>query len=154
MSQAASHSPGCYPDRRRFLISLAAFGASMALPLASSLAQAPAKPRLIDVHHHIIPSFFVDAWKDRGSQSPASFRWSPQKARGEMDQSGVAHSDRLVLATGGAYGNRGTNARRVSPWRPPVGDGLRPRSLIRRTAIRHLRHLDRRPSSSRRSHRP
>jgi len=67
MSEAASHIVGRYPDRRRFLISLAAFDGSTTLPLASSLAQAPAKPRLIDVHHHIIPSFFVDAWKDRGS---------------------------------------------------------------------------------------
>ena len=86
MSQAASHDHGRDPDRRRFLISLAAFGASTTLPIAS-LAQAPAKPRLIDVHHHIIPSFFVDAWKDRGGPS---FGWSPQKARAEMDQSGVA----------------------------------------------------------------
>ena len=90
MLRAASHSPGRYSDRRRFLISVAAFGASTTLPFASSFADEPAKPRLIDVHHHIIPSFFVDAWKDRGSQSPASFGWSPPKARAEMDRSGVA----------------------------------------------------------------
>lgn len=90
MSQAALHDLGCDPARRRFLISLAAFSVSTALPLAPSLAQTPAKPRLIDVHHHIMPSFFVDALKDRVRLSPAWFGWSPQKALGDMDPSGVA----------------------------------------------------------------
>jgi predicted TIM-barrel fold metal-dependent hydrolase len=90
MSQTALDDHGCDAVRRRFLISLAAFGASTALPLASSLAQTSISPWLIDVHHHIIPSFFVDAWRDRGRPSPPSFGWSPQKALGEIDQSGVA----------------------------------------------------------------
>jgi predicted TIM-barrel fold metal-dependent hydrolase len=90
MSWAASHDLGCDPARRRFLISFAAFGASTALPLVPSLAQTPAKPRLVDVHHHIMPSFFVDALKDRIRPSPAWLGWSPQKALGDMDQSGVA----------------------------------------------------------------
>jgi predicted TIM-barrel fold metal-dependent hydrolase len=90
MSQAAWHGPGCDPARRRFLISLAAFGASTALSGAAPLAQTPAKPRLVDVHHHIMPSFFVDALKDRVRLSPAWFGWSPQKALDDMDQSGVA----------------------------------------------------------------
>jgi predicted TIM-barrel fold metal-dependent hydrolase len=78
------------PGRRRFLISLGAFGASTALPSATSLAQAPAKPRRIDVHHHIIPPFFIDAWRDRGHPGPPSFGWSLQKTVSELDQSGVA----------------------------------------------------------------
>jgi predicted TIM-barrel fold metal-dependent hydrolase len=90
MPQAASDDPGIDHGRRRFLISLSAFGASTAVPFASSLAQAPANPRLVDVHHHIIPSFFIDAWKDRGRPSPPSFGWSLQKAVSDLDQSGVA----------------------------------------------------------------
>jgi predicted TIM-barrel fold metal-dependent hydrolase len=89
MSQAARHDLGCDLARRRFLISLAAFGVT-ALPPAPSLAQAPAKSRLVDVHHHIMPSFFVDALKDRVRLSPAWLGWSPQKALDDMDQSGVA----------------------------------------------------------------
>jgi predicted TIM-barrel fold metal-dependent hydrolase len=89
MPQAALHDRGlgCDPARRRFLISLAALGASTALPLARSLAQAPPTPRLIDVHHHIGPSFFQDAVK---ATAPEWRGWSRQKALADMDQSGIA----------------------------------------------------------------
>jgi predicted TIM-barrel fold metal-dependent hydrolase len=71
------------------LISLGAFGGSTALSVVSALAQ-PAKSRLIDVHHHIVPQFYFDAVKDRMSGIPGWFGWTPQKALAAMDESGVA----------------------------------------------------------------
>jgi predicted TIM-barrel fold metal-dependent hydrolase len=87
MSQVGSPDLGCDPGRRRFLVSFTAFGASMALPLARLRAQTPAAPRLIDVHHHIGPSFFQDAIK---ATAPEWRGWSEKKALADMDQSGIA----------------------------------------------------------------
>jgi 6-methylsalicylate decarboxylase len=115
MSQAALHDLGCDPTRRRFLITLTAFGASTTLPVAPLLAQTATKPRLIDVHHHIMPSFFVDALKDRVRLSPAWSGWSPQRAVGDMDQSGVATAI-VSYSTPGAW----------------LGDVQQSRSLARR----------------------
>ncbi|MGZ3296541.1 MAG: hypothetical protein ACXU9D_25145, partial [Xanthobacteraceae bacterium] len=57
----------CGPSRREFLATAAAFGASTVLAAPATLAQTPAAPapKLIDVHHHIVPPFWFDEVKDR-----------------------------------------------------------------------------------------
>jgi predicted TIM-barrel fold metal-dependent hydrolase len=87
MLQVGSGDLGFDPTRRRLLISFAAFGASTLLPVGPSLAEMLVSPRLIDVHHHIGPSFFQDAVK---ATAPEWRHWSVQKALADMDQSGIA----------------------------------------------------------------
>jgi len=86
----------CGPSRRAFLATSAAFGASALLAAPAVLAQAPvAKPKLIDVHHHIVPPFWFEEVKPAiiaqggGRIVPSWFGWSPQRAVEEMDQNGV-----------------------------------------------------------------
>ena len=52
----------CGPSRREFIATAAAFGAGTALAAPAALAQAPAEsgPKLIDVHHHIVPPVWFD----------------------------------------------------------------------------------------------
>jgi predicted TIM-barrel fold metal-dependent hydrolase len=78
-------------SRREFVNGLAVLGATALIPgrvsIARAAAMAPAKPRFIDVHHHIGPSFFQDAVKTIASEWSG---WSPQKALADMDQNGIA----------------------------------------------------------------
>jgi hypothetical protein len=76
----------CGPSRREFIATAAAFGAGTALAAPAALAQAPAEsgPKLIDVHHHIVPPFWFDEVKDRiaaqggGRIIPTWYGWSPR----------------------------------------------------------------------------
>jgi predicted TIM-barrel fold metal-dependent hydrolase len=90
----AGFARGCAPgSRRHFLGSVAAtLGAAGALGILGTWAQGAADPRrrLIDVHHHIVPSFFFEAVKDRISGAAGWFGWTSQKALDEMDRHGVA----------------------------------------------------------------
>lgn len=55
-----------------------------------------AQPRLIDVHNHIIPPFYLAENRERiagargGQISPAWLEWTPEQALAEMDKHGVA----------------------------------------------------------------
>ena len=56
------------------------------------MAQAPAKPRRIDVHFHVIPQFYAETVYAAGS-GPAIGRypdWSPEKALEIMDRFDIA----------------------------------------------------------------
>ena len=85
------------PSRREFLASIAAVGITRAVIDRSSMSQSTssnAKPRLIDVHHHIFPPAFLAAARDAFS-TPASrarlvSEWTAQKALAQMDDNGVA----------------------------------------------------------------
>lgn len=78
-------------SRREFLTGLAVLGVSALIPgrmsVAESAAVAPVRPRFIDVHHHVGPSFFRDAVR---VAAPEWSGWSPQRALAEMDQNGIA----------------------------------------------------------------
>ncbi len=53
--------------RRRFLAGAAGLGVAGMLPACTSapLAAGPAGDGLIDVHHHHIPPFYLEAYRDR-----------------------------------------------------------------------------------------
>ena len=50
---------------------------------------------LIDVHHHVVPPFYLAEYGDRiassrgGFISPAWLEWTPEKALHEMDRNGI-----------------------------------------------------------------
>ncbi|MFL6937249.1 MAG: amidohydrolase family protein [Xanthobacteraceae bacterium] len=93
----------CGPSRRQFIATAAAFSATAAaapavLVAPAALAQMPAadQPKLIDVHHHIVPPFWFEEVKERiaaqggGRIIPTWYGWSPQRAVEDMDRNGVA----------------------------------------------------------------
>ena len=90
-----SHDTGCLcgVSRRQFLAGAGAFTASAALAAPAVLAQTP--PKLIDIHHHIVPPFWFEEVKERiaaqggGRIIPPWYGWSPQKAIEDMDKNNV-----------------------------------------------------------------
>ncbi|OFV97419.1 MAG: hypothetical protein A3H28_05080 [Acidobacteria bacterium RIFCSPLOWO2_02_FULL_61_28] len=94
-------------SRRRFVTSLAAFGASMVLPSGGSRAQTvprgsgnqpnrPNRPNRIDVHHHTLPTPYLRSQRERilssvdSARIPQVLGWTPARAVEEMDKYGVA----------------------------------------------------------------
>jgi len=84
--------------RREFLTTVAAFGLTSVAPLGKLIAQTSAsstKRKLIDVHHHIIPPFYLAENRDRitaaggGRINPAYSNWTPQQSLAAMDKHGV-----------------------------------------------------------------
>ena len=76
---------------------------------ADAGAASAARPaRIIDVHHHLIPPFYLEAYGDRiagsrgGEISPAWLSWSPEAAVAAMDANNVATSV-LSLSTPGVW---------------------------------------------------
>jgi len=82
-------------SRRDALKMLAMAGAGSLLPARGLLAQTAsgASPRRIDVHHHVVPSFYVKEMEKEieatGHPAPA---WSPASSIEAMDKNGVATS--------------------------------------------------------------
>ena len=111
----------CGPSRREFLATAAAFGASTALAAPATLAQTPAAPapKLIDVHHHIVPPFWFDEVKDRiaaqggGRIIPTWYGWSPQAAIAAMDKNGVQTAI-ISMTTPGIFFGDVPQGRRLS----------------------------------------
>ena len=86
-------------DRRNVLSGMIAAGVSAqlithAMPALAQPAAAP-RPVLIDVHHHIVPPFYLAENRERlaGPRkqiNPAWTDWEPRKALDAMDEHGVA----------------------------------------------------------------
>src|SRR6267378_7979134 len=85
-------------SRRQFLTALAGFGTGTILPVRALMGQIPTagnNPRLIDVHHHILPPVYLAEARERviaqgQGYLPASvLRWTPENTLAEMDQNGV-----------------------------------------------------------------
>jgi 6-methylsalicylate decarboxylase len=100
-------------DRRTVLTGMAAVGLAVSAPMiahaAPAIAEVPAtRPPLIDVHHHIVPPFYLAENRERiagsrgGQISPAWLEWQPQKALEAMDSHGVATAV-LSLSTPGVW---------------------------------------------------
>ena len=121
-----SPSESCHFSRREFLLAAAALGVGAVAPARVSVTQEVAstsKRRLIDLHHHILPPFYlpevrdliVNSWKLNSRQEsylPARvLEWSPQNALAEMDRNGVATSVVSITIPGIWFG--GTQAART-----------------------------------------
>ena len=106
------------PARRQFLAGgAAALGLGAAASLGRVLpaaAQTPAKTR-IDVHHHFIPQFHVDALTAPGRRVGAPPpKWTPALSLEEMDKSGIATSILSIAQPGVWYGNNVEESRRLA----------------------------------------
>jgi 6-methylsalicylate decarboxylase len=119
-------------SRRGFIsgIGAAAFSAlafSRAGPLAPAFAQRPvvAKPRLIDVHHHFVPPFYLSDNRERiaaaagGRMHPAYLTWTSEQMINTMDKQGVEVAVLSLTTPGVWFGNVQTaaqTARRVNNY--------------------------------------
>jgi len=105
-------------DRRRFISGIAAAGFS-ALACSNTghlsiFGQTPvvAKMKLIDVHHHIVPPFYLSENRDRiaaaggGRINPAYFSWTPEQAIATMDEQGVATAVLSLSAVAFWFGDK------------------------------------------------
>jgi 6-methylsalicylate decarboxylase len=109
-------------DRRGLLSGMMAAGALAYAELinVAALAQ-PAvvpQPGLIDVHHHIVPPFYLAENRERlagptGQINPAWTDWEPRKALDAMDEHGVATAV-LSLSTPGIWFGDADSARRTA----------------------------------------
>jgi hypothetical protein len=78
-------------------------------------AQAPAVKTRIDVHHHFIPQFHVDAMTAPGRRAGgAPPKWSPALSLEEMDKSGIATSILSIAPPGIWYGNNVEESRSLA----------------------------------------
>ncbi len=114
----ASASPAS-PARRNFLAGgVAALGVGAAASLGRVLpaaAQAGAAKTRIDVHHHFIPQFHVDAMSAPGRRAgPPPPKWTPELSLQEMDKSGIATSVLSIAQPGVWYGNNVEESRRLA----------------------------------------
>ena len=98
----APFDPGT--SRRGFLKAIAMAGASAVLPASGLLAQATSGgrrvvPGRIDVHHHMIPPFYVKAISEAtGTPAiPNVAPWTPEISIDSMDKAGVATALLSVL---------------------------------------------------------
>jgi 6-methylsalicylate decarboxylase len=76
-------------SRRQALAGLAALGINALLPAGRSAAQTAAKPRIINVHHHLIsPAYlkYLNEEAEPGGQQPTK---SIAQMLEEMDQAGI-----------------------------------------------------------------
>lgn len=127
-STSDPRSDTCGHSRREFLAILAAFGITAAAPartLTTQTAAVNAKPGMIDVHHHIVPPFYLAENRDRivaaggGRINPAYLSWSPEQALAAMDKHGIATAVLSLSAAGGGFGDREAatrTARRVNEY--------------------------------------
>jgi 6-methylsalicylate decarboxylase len=117
-------------DRRSFISGIATAGlgavaCSSVGRFMPAFAQTPdiGKPGLIDVHHHIVPPFYLAENRDRivagggGRINPAYFSWTPEQSLAAMDKHGVATAV-LSLSLSASFGDReaATRARRVNEY--------------------------------------
>jgi hypothetical protein len=88
------------------------------------------KRRLIDVHHHFVPPFYLSENRERiagsrgGQISPAWLSWTPEQAIAAMDEQGVATAVLSLTSPGVWFGDPQAavrTARRANEYsRPPA----------------------------------
>jgi 6-methylsalicylate decarboxylase len=109
------------PARRNFLAggaaalsrgALALGGAAAATRMQPAAAQVAASKTRIDVHHHFVPPFHVDAMMAPGRRTgPPPPKWSPTLSLEDMDRSGIATAVLSVVQPGVWYGDNVEEAR-------------------------------------------
>jgi 6-methylsalicylate decarboxylase len=111
MTDVDSSLPAARRARRDFLTSLGALGAASLLP-GAAFAQQPAKPTIIDTHHHFYAPEYQKAWLDWEDQRKIphfvqQVDWSVQKSLEEMDKNGVRTSILSLASTPGVWFDKG-----------------------------------------------
>jgi 6-methylsalicylate decarboxylase len=100
--------------RRGFLAGAAALGLLPAIGRPTpAAAQTSAKTR-IDVHHHFLPKFHVDAMMAPGRRAAAPPKWSLASSLEDMEQSGIATAILSAAPPGVWYGNNAEEARALA----------------------------------------
>jgi predicted TIM-barrel fold metal-dependent hydrolase len=122
-----SQSNACGRSRREFLAGVATLGLTAVTPVKELIAQTTAsvtKRGLIDVHHHIVPPFYLAENRDRilaaggGRINPAYLSWTPEQSLAAMDTQGVATAV-LSLSAAASFGDGEAatrTARRVNEY--------------------------------------
>jgi 6-methylsalicylate decarboxylase len=87
---------------RRSVLGGAAGAALSALAPSPGSAETPAKPALIDVHHHLAPPAYIADLKRRKLGLPQTLEWTPEKSLADMDAAGVATAF-LSITTPGVW---------------------------------------------------
>jgi predicted TIM-barrel fold metal-dependent hydrolase len=114
-------------SRRRFMQSLGALGAAGMLPAALA---APAKPKLIDTHHHFYAPEYQKAWLDwEEKRSIPHFAqqvgWSREKAVEDLDKGGVKTAILSLASTPGVWFDGGVEeANRMARTCNDYGAGM------------------------------
>jgi predicted TIM-barrel fold metal-dependent hydrolase len=107
-------------SRRDFLTTVAAFGLTSVAPVGELIALTAASSTersLIDVHHHIVPSFYRAENRDRivaaggGRMNPAFLSWTPELMIAAMNKSGVSTAVLSLAPVAFWYGDREAAAR-------------------------------------------
>jgi 6-methylsalicylate decarboxylase len=111
-------------NRRNFVsgivnVGLVSLGCSRSGIAMSLFAETPtdAKRGLIDIHHHIIPPFYLSENRERiinaggGRMNPAFLTWTPESMIAAMDKSTVAAAVLSLAPVGFWYGDREAAAR-------------------------------------------
>jgi len=116
------------PDRRNLLAGgIAALGlAAMGVAAGNDRANAQAAGNTrIDVHHHFIPPFHVDAMMTRGRRAgPAPPKWSPALSLEEMERSGIATAVLSIAQPGTWFGDNLEESRSLNRRLNEYGAGL------------------------------
>src|SRR5450631_181264 len=106
---------GAPVSRRNFLSGSAAtaLGFSVAPPASAQApsAQAPVKPRRIDVHHHIVPPAQALALT---AHKGTPTKWSVAMSLDDMDKAGVDTAVVSILNPGVWFGQKDEEARRLA----------------------------------------
>jgi predicted TIM-barrel fold metal-dependent hydrolase len=103
-------------SRRNFLaggVAALGIGASAVGSARPAQAQSPARTR-IDVHHHFIPKFHIDAMQKPGRRAGGTPKWSPELSIEDMDKSGIATSIVSIAQPGIWYGDNVEESRKLA----------------------------------------
>jgi predicted TIM-barrel fold metal-dependent hydrolase len=101
-------------SRRSFLAGAASLGTAATIAAPSVSAQT-AKPHRIDIHHHMLPQFHLDAVSKPGRRTAGGFpKWSPAMTLEEMDKSGIAISALSQAQPGVWFGDNVEESRQLA----------------------------------------
>ncbi|MCP4634964.1 MAG: hypothetical protein GY848_00625 [Methyloversatilis sp.] len=117
--------------RRRILSGLVGVGLAAGLSACRSASTVSGHERgAIDVHHHHIPPFYLDQYRDKvagvrgGGLSQAWLSWTPEKAIEAMDAAGVATAVLSLTSPGVWFGDVAAarrTARQVNDYAAELG---------------------------------
>ena len=127
-------SPTTNFNRRKFLATSlgAGLGVAGALSGCASVFSPELQPKdgMIDVHHHHIPPFYLEEYRERisgsrgGKLNPAWLSWSPERALEAMDAAHVSTAVLSLTSPGVWFGDAiaaARTARQVNEYAAELG---------------------------------